>query len=215
MENVQRKITTTNFCWKRDSFTCLVPDQFPSEITKVISMFHYIMKFLLEVKGAQFMAPGQPYYGRYVRNKDSKTNRSAGNTKYAGPGQLLTHSSPAGSLKTSVTRLVSSLQHPVGARGTRRPAAVLAATVWNGSDKLLPCLVLKQTQAGVSDYVLRLPKPNLAPDTKKIQSTALENRAQEPPRGHLHPGHSGLGDLLLLQEKIWGLSPSYKVITDT
>lgn len=141
----------------------------------MISRFHYIVKFLLEVKGAQFMALGQPFYGHYVRNKDSKTNRSAGNIKYAGPGQLLTRSSPAGSLKPSVTRLVSSLQHPVGARGTRRPAAVSAATVWDGSDKLLPCLVLKQTQAAVSDCVLRLPKPNLAPDTKKIQSTALEN----------------------------------------
>lgn len=41
MENVQGKITTNNFCWKEDSFTCLVPDQFTSQSTKMVSVFHY------------------------------------------------------------------------------------------------------------------------------------------------------------------------------
>lgn len=81
------------------------------------------MKFLLEVKGAQFTVLGQPCYVTYVRNEDSQANRSTGNIRYAGPGQLLTCGWPAGSLKTSVTRLVSSLQHPVGARGTERPVS--------------------------------------------------------------------------------------------
>jgi len=126
------------------------------------------MQLLLEVKGAQLRVLGQACYVNYLRNEDSKTTRSAANIRYTGPGPLLTCSSPPGSRKTSATRLASSLEHPVGVRGTGRPAVVLAAVVWNGCDKLLPCLALEQTQAGVIDYVLRLRKPNLAPDTEKI-----------------------------------------------
>lgn len=111
---------------------------------------------------------GQLCYVKYVRNKDRKNSRSAGNIKYAGPGQLLTCSCATRSLKISVTRLALGLQRPVEVEGTGRPAPVLAATVWNGCDKLLLCLVLKQTQAGFGDYVLRLQKPNWAPDTKKM-----------------------------------------------
>lgn len=121
------------------------------------------------------MVLGEACCVKYVRNEDSKTNRSAGNIKCAGPGQLVTCSCATRSLKTSVTRLALGLQRPVGVKGTGKPAPVLAATVWNGCDKLLLCLVLKQTQAGVGDYVLRLQKPNWAPDTKKMQPAALEN----------------------------------------
>lgn len=130
MENVQGKITTNNFCWKKDSFTCLVPDQFTSQITKMVLVFHYIMKFLLEAKGAQFMVLKQTSCANYVRNGDSKTSRSAGNTRFAGPGLLLTCSSSAGSLKISGTRLAATLQHLVGARGTG--SLLLSWLLWSG-----------------------------------------------------------------------------------
>lgn len=120
------------------------------------------MKFLLEVKGAHFMVFGQPCHLRCVRNEDSKTNRSGGNIRCAGLGRSFTCSLLHSKSLTLCQAFITLLGHEE-----------LRGLLLNTCDKLLPCLAPKQTQAGVSDYVLRLWKPNLEPDTKKFQSIAL------------------------------------------